>query len=205
MRFKLFNFGVLAAFALCVTGQAEPRVAKAIAVTKSSASPGALPEAGSVLLRSNDLFDLRLSGMPEEDSRQFGGAPYNVGSDGTVSFPLIGRVQAAGLTPNQLERAIEKKLVDDKIFRWPNATVNVVTSARFVTVGGNVRGPQRMAWSADLTLLSAISTAGGVGEFGGDKVTLTRNAKVNQFSIKKLKKDPTLDPKLLPADQIEVL
>lgn len=204
MRYASLVIASLLASAGCLLAQAAepaagaaPRVAKAIPVMP------ALDQ--TALLRPNDLFDLRMSGMPPEDAAQFSGAPYNVGSDGSVSIPLIGKVQAAGLSPSQLERMIEKRLVDEKIFRWPNATVNVVTSVRFVTVGGAVRMPQRMSWSADLTLLSALSAAGGAGDFGGDKVSLVRGGKATFYSIKKLKKDPSQDPKLLPGDQLELL
>jgi protein involved in polysaccharide export with SLBB domain len=42
--------------------------------------------------------------------------------------------------------------VDEKIFRWPTVTINMMNQARTVTIGGNVRGPGRQAWTADLTL-----------------------------------------------------
>ena len=114
-------------------------------------------------------------------------------------------MQAAGRTPSELERAIERTLVEKKIFRWPTATINVANSVRFVVIGGSVRNPNRFPWSADLTLMSSIASAGGPGDFASDKVNLIRGGKITLYSYKKLKKDPSLDPRLLPSDQVDFL
>jgi protein involved in polysaccharide export with SLBB domain len=182
--------------------RAEPRVARAVAANAQTApAPGV--NSSAVVLRPNDVFELRLSGMPQEDSNQFGGA-QTVGSDGLVNILYAGRIQAAGRTPAELEKAIEKQLVDKKIFRWPTATINIATQLRYVTIGGTVRAPQRTQWSADLTLSSALMVAGGGGDFSSDKVHLIRGGKVTVYSVKKLRRDPTEDPKLLPGDSIEL-
>ena len=133
----------------------------------------------------------------------FNGA-QTVGSDGLVNILYAGRIQAAGRTPGELERAIEKALIDKKIFRWPAATVNIATQLRYVTVGGT-RNPGRVPWSADLTALSALMAQAGPTDFSGDKIHLTRGGKVTVYSYKKLRRDPSQDPKLLPGDQVELL
>lgn len=157
------------------------------------------------MLRANDTFELRLSGMPPDDALQFGAAPLTIANDGTVTILYAGKIQAAGKSPTELERAIEKELIDKKIFRWPNATINVATALRNVTVGGNVRNPNRLSWTSDLTLGSAITAAQGPSDFAGDKINLIRGGKVYQYSYKKLKRDPSQDPKLLPGDQVDLL
>jgi protein involved in polysaccharide export with SLBB domain len=109
------------------------------------------------------------------------------------------------LTQSQLEKAVQTKLIEEKIFRWPTITINVPERSRLITVGGMVRAPQRIFWSADMTLMSALNAAGGPADFAGDKIRLTRNKKPTNFSRKKLVKFPDQDPKLLPGDQIEAL
>ena len=47
--------------------------------------------------------------------------------------------------------------------------------------------------------------AGGPAEFAGDKIRLIRDKKPQIFSRKKLTRNPELDPRLLPGDQIEHL
>ena len=204
MRSLLLVLAILVAGAVSST-QAQTRVAKAVAATASEAAPAAGRTASSVVLRPNDVIELRLSGMPPDDAAQFNGTAYTVGGDGTVNVPYAGSLQAAGRTPSELERAVERTLVEKKIFRWPTATINVANTVRFVVIGGNVRNPSRMPWSADLTLMSALSSASGPGDFAGDKINLIRGGKITLYSYKKLKKDPSQDPRLLPSDQVDLL
>lgn len=130
---------------------------------------------------------------------------FTIGGDGYVNIPLGGQVRAAGLTQSQVEKAIERRLIEEKIFTHPTATINVPNQVRFVTVGGNVKAPNRLPWAPDLTLLSAISACGGPGDFGGDKVNLIRNGAIERHSLKKLNKNPAEDPKLLPGDRLDLL
>jgi polysaccharide export outer membrane protein len=140
--------------------------------------------------------------MPPEDATQYA-QPFTIGSDGYFNIPLAGQIRAEGLTQSQLERAIERKLVEAEIFRFPTATIFVEAQTRFVTVGGAVRAPQRVAWSPDLTLLTAVSAAGGGGDFAGDKIELVRSGKKATYSRKRIEKDPSQDPRLMPGDRIE--
>lgn len=154
-------------------------------------------------LRSGDVFEMRLGGVPIEEATSFIAA-YTIGGDGTVNIPLIGQVRAVGLTGSQLEREIEKRFIDGKFFRWPTVTINIPNQSRYAIVGGDVRAPNRIGWSADMTLLGAISSCGGFSEFAGDTINLIRDGKVIKYSRKKLQRDPALDPRLQPGDRIEV-
>ena len=201
MRSFPLALGALLSLSPILISAQEPRVARAVAAR--SEAPAAL-NSSSVILRQNDLFELRLSGMPPDDASQLNGT-QTVGSDGQVNILYAGRIQAAGRTPDQLARAIENELKEKKIFRWPVATITLPTAGvRFVTVGGNVRGAQRSPWSTDLTVLAALTAAGGPNDFAGDKIHLIRDGKVTVYSYKKLSRDPSLDPKLLPGDRVEL-
>jgi protein involved in polysaccharide export with SLBB domain len=175
---------------------ARPATAPAVA-----AATAPVLEAGATF-RANDSFRLRLSGMPIEDAAQFD-QPFTIGGDGIFSIPLAGPIRAAGLTQSQLERAIERKLVEAEIFRFPTATIYVEAQTRWVTVGGAVRNPSRVPWAPDLTLLTALSSAGGDSDFAGDKVELIRGGKRALYSKKRIQKDPSNDPLLKPGDRIE--
>lgn len=155
-------------------------------------------------LRPGDVFQMRLSGMAQEFAQEYN-TEYTVGQEGRVSFPHIGELQAVGLTPLQLSTAIQNKMVGDKIFTRPNVNINIVQNLRHVTVGGQVRNPGRQQWSEDMTLGTAISAAGGPGEWANMKrVRLIRNRAVQTYDMRKIEKEPGLDPKVLPGDQIEV-
>ncbi len=203
MRFPFFLSCVFAAVLSSALAE-PPRIARAVAASGSTAAPTEARSDSSVVLRANDVIGLRLGGMPPDDAQQFNGTEFTVGGNGMVNIPYAGSLQAAGRTPSELERAIERSLIDKKIFRFPTATINVANSIRYVFVGGNVKGPTKMPWSADLTLMSAIATAGGPGDFASDKVNLIRGGKITTYSFKKLKKDPTQDPRLQPSDQVDL-
>lgn len=156
-------------------------------------------------LRSGDVFEMRLSGMPQEYASEFT-LQYTVSQDGMVNVPLIGQIRAGGLTSAQLEQSIQNKLMADKIFTRPTVLINVAQANRYVSISGGVRQPQRLAWSSDLTLSSAIGNSGGLSDFGSGKaVRIIREGKVaGTYNLKDVQKDPGLDPKLLPGDQVVV-
>ncbi|HWL50802.1 MAG TPA: polysaccharide biosynthesis/export family protein [Chthoniobacteraceae bacterium] len=156
------------------------------------------------LLRVGDTVQIRISGVPAEEIGQFNNS-YLIDGNGTVNIPFIGHVQAAGLQPGQLQASIESKLKSDRIYTHPTIIITSEGSARFVTVGGNVRSPGRVVHTADLTLISAISAAGGFNEFADQKrVRLVRGGKTTIFDVRDLKRDPSQDPRVLPGDQIDV-
>jgi polysaccharide export outer membrane protein len=202
MRNSLLCFAVLAFVGPSLL--AEPTVRKAKAV--NSGDPAAPEVSPSATFRPGDSFEMSLGAVPPEtgDAQTFQKI-YTVGADGTINVPFAGLVRAEGLTQSQVEKVVQQRLIDGKIYRWPTITINVPEKARLITVGGQVRAPQRTFWSADMTLMSAINAAGGPADFAGDKVRLTRKQKVTVFSRKKLIKNPQDDPNLFPGDQIEVL
>ena len=72
-------------------------------------------------------------------------------------------------------------------------------------MGGDVRAQQRVPFTADLTVLGAITAAGGFTEYADQsKVRLLRDGKVIMINIKDVRKDPTKDLKLRPGDKIQV-
>ena len=113
------------------------------------AALGATHSYGQALLRNGDIFEMRLSGMPLEFAQEFA-LQYTVSDSGGVDLPYIGTMKAAGNSTTQFARAVEKKLVADKIFTNPTAVINLQPSSRFVTVGGGVRAPQASAGAPTL-------------------------------------------------------
>ena len=83
---------------------------------------------------------------------------------GSFSFPLIGQVDAAGLSPNLLESGIRERLAKDYLHN-PQVTVTVVEFApRKVFILGGVAKPDGylLPPSERITLLQLISVAGGI-------------------------------------------
>lgn len=87
---------------------------------------------------------------------------FSVGASGAISLPLIGEVQSAGLTPSALATEIGerlKKLV--ALASAPIAAVEVVQYRPFYILG-TVAKPGEYAFRPDLTVLQALSIAGGL-------------------------------------------
>ncbi len=155
-------------------------------------------------MRPGDIFELRLSGMPNEYASDFA-TQYTVGDRGEVRIPFIGELKAAGVSPTELARAIERKLVTDKIFTSPTAVITLRPESRLVSVGGAVKSPQALQWTNELTLSNAIIRAGGDNGFVNyRKVKLTRDGKITFFNLNRADKDPAQNPKLLPGDEVIV-
>ncbi len=85
----------------------------------------------------------------------------------------------------------------------------VETEARFmphrISVGGDVKTPQLIPYSEDLTVLRVINAAGGFTEYADKhKVRLLRDGKLNIVDVSAILKQPNLDVPLRPGDSIEV-
>ena len=152
--------------------------------------------------REGDVFEMRVSGPPEEYTREFN--MVLTVDEGTVTVPLVGRVAALGMSNSALASSIQRRLVDGKIFA-ANVNVNITTreTQRSVIVGGAVRSPGKQPWVQNLTLTGAISFAGGTTEFATDKVKIIRGGTATTYSRKSIEKNPSLDPKIEVGDIVE--
>src|SRR3954469_6212062 len=86
---------------------------------------------------------------------------FTLEADGTFTYPLIGRVNAGGLTLHALEDLLKKRMKDDGFFRNPQITVSVETyKSQKIFVVGEVRTPGSYPLSGDMNLVEAIARAG---------------------------------------------
>jgi polysaccharide biosynthesis/export protein len=84
--------------------------------------------------------------------------------DGKISLPLLDDVQAAGLTPVQLAGVIAEGL--KKYITNPQVTIGVTEiNSRRIYVTGEVTRPGAFPLLPDMTILQALSTAGGFTQF----------------------------------------
>lgn len=164
----------------------------------------ARPAFAQSTLRVGDTLDLRLAGVPAEEVTQFT-ALYTIDEGGTLNLPYIGAVKIAGLPANEAQTLIEEKLKSEKIYTHPTVLLIPQQNSRFVNIGGQVRSPGRIIYTADLTLMSAINAAGGFNDYADQKrVQFVRNGKKEIIDARKLIKDPSKDQKVQPGDQITV-
>jgi polysaccharide export outer membrane protein len=99
-----------------------------------------------------------------------------IDADGAFSYPLIGRVQAAGLSVRQLESLLAKRFADGYLVS-PQVGVTVTQhKSQQVYVMGAVSKPGPYALQRQTTLLEALSAAGGPTPEAGFEVILTHAA-----------------------------
>ena len=155
----------------------------------------------SDLLRGGDTLIIRLTGVPTADQGIF---EVKIDESGKVSMPYIGNVSAANLTTVQLKKNIEETYIQQEIFTNPNVTVDL-KEQRFVDVTGEVRMPQRVPYTKDLTALGAVAACGGFTDFANRRrVKLTQGGVTREFNAKDIQVDPSRDIRLLPNDKIHV-
>ncbi len=99
---------------------------------------------------------------------------FAVETDGTFTFPLIGRVTAGGLTIRELEAELIR-LLKDGFFINPQVTVGIEQyRSQRVFVVGEVRSPGAQSLTGDMTLVEAMARAGSTLPSAGDEAIIVR-------------------------------
>ena len=117
-----------------------------------------------------DVFTMEIVGekdLPKE---------FQVASDGTADLPYVQTIEVAGLEPQEVARVVRKLLIDKKVLVDPIVVVQVKEyNSRTIIVLGQVVKPGRFPLTPGLTLLQAISLAGGLTAIANDdRVSLSR-------------------------------
>jgi len=109
--------------------------------------------------------------------------------DGRISVPLIEDLEAAGKTPTQLARDIEKQL--GVYIQDPLVTVMVTSFAgdfsQQVRVVGEAQQPQAIPYRANMSLLDVLIAVGGLTDFAaGNRATIVRavEGEQKQFAVR---------------------
>lgn len=154
----------------------------------SSAPPAsaAKPHDDSFVIGNDDVLAVNVWKEPEI-SRS-----VPVRSDGKISLPLVGELQATGQTPRQLEQAIAARL--QSYISEPEVTVIVqeIKSQKF-NILGMVTKPGSYPLTNSVTVLDAVALAGGFRDFAKKK------------SIYVLRQNPKGDPQRLPFNYNDVI
>ena len=106
--------------------------------------------------------------------------------DGTFSFPLVGRVDAVGKLPSELEAAISRGLASQFRDQVPQVTVSVRSPSGFqVSVIGKVRSPGTLTPGRYVNVLEALFLAGGPTDFANtNDIVILRKQGVGLTPIK---------------------
>jgi polysaccharide export outer membrane protein len=115
---------------------------------------------------------LRITVFDEPD---LSGQSYRVDSDGLITFWLLGRVKAAGLTPRQFQDKLRDQLASGYL-KNPQVRVDIEQyKSQSVYVFGEVRQPGRISMTGTKTLLEALADAGSPTSQASAEVTIVHS------------------------------
>jgi len=176
---------------------ASPAPAKTSSTATDSPDQSAL-----VKLGPGDLLEVSVYNVPELASK------VRVSNSGDVYLPLIDYVHVDGLTQEEAQSLIEKRLSDGGFVRSPHVTIFVDEAAsQGVTVIGEVGKPGIYPDVADHKLYEVISEAGGFNPSASRKVAVIRRNLPEPIRLdlpRNLADDLSGNIDILPGDTITV-
>jgi polysaccharide export outer membrane protein len=143
------------------------------------------PTRAGYRLGPDDQVVLRVANAPDISDK-----PVRIDADGFIKIPMIGRVQAAGLTASQLETELAKRL---KVYlEEPDVSVSVAEfHSQPVSIIGAVGSPGLHQLEGHKTLVEMLSMAGGLRPDAGPTVKITRRLEWGKIPLPNAKDDPT--------------
>lgn len=141
-----------------------------MAVRASAAQ--ATPASESYRIGAKDLIQVRVAELPEL------GVERRVSEAGTLNLPLLGDVEAAGLTAEELEARV-KGMLEERYVQPGRASVEIQVRefrARPISVIGAVAQGGPLPFPGRWTLLEALTAAGGLAQGHGGIIYVLRRA-----------------------------
>jgi polysaccharide export outer membrane protein len=167
---KIVRTGVIAgllALGACGDRDTTPIVQDTSNGQALSFAPNGSASTADYKLGPNDRTRIIVFGQPSLTGE------FVLDGNGVLAFPLVGNINARGMTPSQLQQTIAQKLDTDWI-KNPSVSVEVSTRRPFYVVG-EVQKPGSYPYVTDMNVLNAIATAGGE----------TYRANMHEFWIKR--------------------
>jgi len=212
----IFSFFLLAAFAQGMAAQSAETQATRVPAENTVAPPAtgspfgiepiesATGRSDSLLrLETGDLVEVGVYNVPELTTKA------RIGSKGEIYLPLIDYVHVAGLTAEEAEGVIQKRLSDGGFVKNPHVTLFVDQYAsQGASVLGEVARPGVYPVPGQQQLFDLISAAGGFTEKAGRSITITRREHPDKPITVPLSRNVSDNPEsniaVLPGDTIIV-
>lgn len=133
------------------------------------AAPDGLAE---YIVGPNDVLAITVFDQPQLTGK------YVVQADGTLMFPLVGRVKAGGLSMQQVEEDVRTRLASGGFLTQPQVGVSVDQyRSQQVFVMGEVRQPGNLQFTGSMNLIEALARAGAPTERADAQAVIVRSNK----------------------------
>jgi polysaccharide export outer membrane protein len=153
--------------------------------TSANSASASVVNTANYILGPEDQITVRVFAADDIPDR-----PAQIANDGTVTLPMVGQVQAAGLTVEQLQAALVTAY--KKYFKDPQVTIQINDfRSQPVSVAGNVNAPGVVQLRGNRNLMEVIGQAGGLRADAGDSVLITRNLSEGAIPVAGAFTDPT--------------
>ena len=157
-------------------------------------SPAAQQQSiGAYTLGNGDQLRITIFGQPDLSGQ------FEVDGTGAISMPLIGQVQALGLTTPELEDHIVSILAGDYVLN-PRVSAEVINYRPYYILG-EVNRPGEYPFTSGLTVMNAVAAAGGWTYRANKNVIFIKNAD----STEEQKIQLTTSTAIRPGDTIRIL
>ncbi|HEV7219568.1 MAG: polysaccharide biosynthesis/export family protein [Terriglobales bacterium] len=203
----MFSFSVLVAQQPASSSQNPSKAVQQIPGNSPSSMGTAnvnSPDAGSgLLLGPGDLVDIGVYNVPELATKA------RIGSNGDIYLPLVDYIHIAGLTPEEAQNLIQKKLADGGFVRNPHVNVFVDEHAmKGASLLGEVARPGIYPMLGQQRLFDLISAAGGFTSSAGRSISITHRDQPDKPVVvpvsRNLSDDPESNILVFPGDTIIV-
>lgn len=143
------------------------------------------PAVSEYVLGAGDQIALHVVDLDDVSDK-----PIRIDPNGFIDLALVGRVEAGGLTIEQLRDQLRTKFA--KYITTPQISINLIENqSRSASVIGSVNNPGVRTLEGPRRLIDVISMAGGVKPDAGSRVILTRQARWGELPLAQAKVDPT--------------
>jgi polysaccharide export outer membrane protein len=157
------------AFLLLLLTLAAPQSPPGPSSPPATAAAAQPRDTASYVIGPQDQLAITVYDEPDLTNR------YRVDDSGFISFPLVARIAAAGLTVGEFEDRLRSTLANGYI-RNPQVRVDIEQyRSQSVVVTGSVRAPQKVTMTGSMmTLLEALALAGSPTVDASNEVIVTR-------------------------------
>lgn len=122
-----------------------------------------------LVLHPGDLIQVSVYGVPDYKPK------VRIMGNGDVDLPLIGTVHLADLTVEQAQQTVAQKLIASQMILNPDVLISVEDSmVDIIGVMGEVYSPKAIPAFAPMSLLDAISSAGGLKPEASHSISILR-------------------------------
>jgi polysaccharide biosynthesis/export protein VpsN len=155
-------------------------------------------------LGPGDVFELHIVGEDKLPTQ------FTVSPDGSADLPYVKRIVAGGLEPQQLAEQVRTKLIELQILVDPSVSVSLKDlNSKRIEILGEVQKPGSLPMVSGMTLLRAISLAGGFSAMANHgKVMIRRRTKAGTkaatVSVDDIMENRIPDPLLQAGDSIDI-